>query len=469
MTVSYNKDVASVGSNWLKNNMIKQLFRWKGSVHRLIWNDCLVFLLLYGIISIIYRFGLDADGRTHFENLVLYFNNYSHSLPLTWILGFYVAIVVKRWWSQFQSIPWPDELAFRLNSAIKTTDDHSKMTRRTIIRYANLGITIALLRILDPAQNPYKTLEDLVKEGLLMADEKQMFEEYRRKHESFGLVNKKRVLFKRSEEDCRPKSFEEYWIPLTWAISLIKKAHAEGLIKDDFVMRVMIGEIMSIRKMCNSLLCYDWINVPLVYTQVVTIAVYSFFISNLLGSQFLDTSKDYPKNNIDMYVPIFTILQFIFYIGWLKVAETLLNPFGGDDDDFEIVYLIKRNKEAGYAIADELVVQPPQLKKDANWSDTVSEFDITNVDVKKSIRLNDSICLNQSKTSEIMYTHNIIAESIDIEKNNTDTQTKENGIQRVGNGKIYETNNENVVPLIIVENANGPFYPKDISGNNSDS
>ena len=44
-----------------------------------------------------------------------------------------------------------------------------------------------------------------------------------------------------------------------------------------------------------------------------------------------------------MFIPLFGILKFIFYFGWLNVAETLINPFGEDDEDFDVNYLINRN------------------------------------------------------------------------------------------------------------------------------
>jgi len=96
----------------------------------------------------------------------------------------------------------------------------------------------------------------------------------------------------------------------------------------------------------------------------VTIALYSFFLVSLVGRQFTVTNG----------VPVITILQFIFYVGWLKVAEALMNPFGEDDDDFEILFLIKRNKEAAYLIVDDLHVDPPELQEDKFWDKDIPNY-----------------------------------------------------------------------------------------------
>ena len=85
--------------------------------------------------------------------------------------------------------------------------------------------------------------------------------------------------------------------------------------------------------------------------QVVTIAVQAYFLANVIGAQFLEKNDAYPNRDIDIYVPVFTLLQFLFYMGWLKVAESLIITFGEDDDDFDTNWVIDRNIQASFRIS----------------------------------------------------------------------------------------------------------------------
>ena len=63
------------------------------------------------------------------------------------------------------------------------------------------------------------------------------------------------------------------------------------------------------------------------YTQVVSLAVYSYFGATLLGRQWLDPNRVDVKQ-VDYVFPFFTVLQFLFYVGWLKVREQAGGMYG---------------------------------------------------------------------------------------------------------------------------------------------
>ena len=48
-------------------------------------------------------------------------------LPLTFLLGFYVSLVVRRWWEQYCKLPWPDDIALSLRGVV-TAGDNNKVS-----------------------------------------------------------------------------------------------------------------------------------------------------------------------------------------------------------------------------------------------------------------------------------------------------------------------------------------------------
>lgn len=169
--------------------------------------------------------------------------------------------------------------------------------------------------------------------------------------------------------NSRFTKYSKHWMPIVWAASIITRARKEGRIRDDFAVKTLIDELNKFRAQTGMLIQYDTISIPLVYTQVVTLAVYSFFITSVMGRQWVEGKelKDGFVNMIDLYFPLFTTLQFFFYMGWLKVAESLINPFGEDDDDFEVNWIIDRNLQVSYMIVDEMHHEHPELVKDQYW------------------------------------------------------------------------------------------------------
>lgn len=63
--------------------------------------------------------------------------------------------------------------------------------------------------------------------------------------------------------------------------------------------------------------------------------MYTFFVTCLIGRQFLDPAQGYAGHELDLGVPVFTLLQFFFYVGWLKVGGRAGGEGGGPEDTWQ--------------------------------------------------------------------------------------------------------------------------------------
>jgi len=318
----------------------------------------LFFLGIYYFLAILYRWVFTPKLQRQFEAIANYCQEFTSVVPITFVLGFYVTFIVGRWWNQYLALPWPDRLAIQISSYVQGGDERGRMIRRALIRYVNQLFVLTFQYTSTVIKARFPTIDHLVEAGIMTVEEKQELESVETPH---GI----------------------WWVPAQWFGQLAMLARKEGRIHDDLHLKSLIDEMLAFRGQCGTVWSYDWISVPLVYTQVVTIAVYSFFVACLFGRQYLynpvqsaaDSSG--PITDMDYYFPFFTVFQFFFYVGWLKVAEAMICPFGKDDDDFEVNWVLDRNLQVGYLIVDRMYKNIPKLTKDAFWDNVEPEIPYT--------------------------------------------------------------------------------------------
>ncbi|EYC00251.1 hypothetical protein Y032_0117g695 [Ancylostoma ceylanicum] len=303
---------------------------------------------------------MTAEQQQIFIKYVVLFDSWTKEIPLTFLLGFYVAMIIRRWWDCCQLISWPDHLLYNVSALIRGNDAETRIIRKTIARYAILSSVLAWRSISLRVLTRYPTDDHLLDSGLLTKEELALFK----------TIN------------VRVDPHQKWFVPINWIQTMMVRCFEKGTLGHTNELRVLLDALekyrngffqlfiydwiaiplvytQNFRNRFARLFLYDWIVIPLVYTQVSTISVYGYFAFALIGRQF--PSQNEYREVVDMYVPIFTILQFLFYVGWLKVGEDLMFPFGADDEDFEFNYILERNLEMAFLIVDELHNQVPPV------------------------------------------------------------------------------------------------------------
>ena len=94
MTVTYFNQVSTSG----RLTFLRLLCIWTGSIYQGVLGDLFIFWILYFSISLLYRFGLSDDEamKQNFEKICVYFGHFDHWIPISFVLGFYVTLVVTR-------------------------------------------------------------------------------------------------------------------------------------------------------------------------------------------------------------------------------------------------------------------------------------------------------------------------------------------------------------------------------------
>ena len=402
---------------------IKLVKVYRASVWKICRNEVKIFIILFLILTIIFNvfsfFNLTENIR-HFSNI---FQDYQNTLTpsITFVLGFYVSIVVQRWWEQWQKITYNDRIAHNILTTIKKNDEYSRKVRRSLMRYIHLGQILIYRIISSTVADRYPTYDSMIDDGVMTLDEKRILLKIKTVHEKF-------------------------WLPFAWFSNLSAQAYDMGYVRSAVGFKEMIHEMSDVFTNLEKLVGYDWVNIPLVYTQTVILAVWTYLIFTLFGSRYLDlvgiwrvifddggdgssalslettanvtdfsrsvrnpltmnldtiqssspivanpvsdantnTNTD-PITNTDwlshsqtlggpkvIFLHLLEItfdltkflIKFVFFMGWLKVAEQLINPFGFDDDDFELNQVIDRNFEVGMRIVDDCLEIFPKLEKD---------------------------------------------------------------------------------------------------------
>ncbi|KAF8371912.1 hypothetical protein PRIPAC_78341 [Pristionchus pacificus] len=355
MTVTYNLSVSTASH---LTAFYKVMFRWKGSLWKLVAAEMFVWYL-----SVLCTLAIDACfiakspfGRDYHEFISWLSkcanSNFIETLPF--LLGFTTGFCFDRWFAIFGCLDWPNSAAHMLNTFMrrqKLSAKRESKLRNTFARHLRLAYILIFRDISMTTRTRAPTLEGLVKAKMITQKELEM-------------LHAGRI----SEEACK------YWIPLQWIIVRIREMRAtskKDSLMSDYESVEFFQEIANLRGNLGDLLSFDWVPMPIAFMQIITAAVYITMLLTVFTVQDKLVDND---GVVDFLTASWTVValsaQLLLYLGWMKSVHVIINPFGEDDDDFEMEWLLdhhtsvlntllsKRDSGKQFAPSKGLDVQP---------------------------------------------------------------------------------------------------------------
>uniref|UniRef100_A0A914YGI4 Bestrophin homolog n=1 Tax=Panagrolaimus superbus TaxID=310955 RepID=A0A914YGI4_9BILA len=259
MTITYNLDVAHFGFK----GFLSILFRWRGSVWKAVALPLLYWLIAYYSFFCCYYFLFRPYDKYIFDKVMDKLRgNLNTFIPMTFILGFFVSSVLRRWQDWLTNMGWIENTATVIATYINGTDEITRAMRRNIIRYLVLSQTLVLRNISVEVRRRFPTLETVEAANFMSSEERKLLE--------------------KSTDDV----YTQFWIPTIWAEKIVCDARKNEKIQSEPIAAHIARKIDDFRKQLRNLLIYDWVPIPLVYPQLVTFCVRLYFVLCLFTRQF---------------------------------------------------------------------------------------------------------------------------------------------------------------------------------------
>ena len=174
------------------------------------------------------REALDKAQQKTFEALARWCGKMYSELPLTFLLGFYVSLVVKRWWEQYCFLPWPDSLALSLRGHIRGGEDleQNRVMRRTVLRYCLLSYILCIRRVSSRLRRRFPSTQEIINSGLMRPDEAA-----------------------RIGEERSWEMYDSNWgMPIKWSNDILYKGLKKGNLEEPMGYNIILNDIKAFRE-----------------------------------------------------------------------------------------------------------------------------------------------------------------------------------------------------------------------------
>ncbi|EFX72123.1 hypothetical protein DAPPUDRAFT_326521 [Daphnia pulex] len=155
MSERLNGAVKQAAPNALYFNIFKTLFRWKGSIYKLVWKHFVGYFVCYLWLTILYEFALNETQRRHFEAMARYISKSASTLNLMIMLGFFTSTALQRLFTMQTAIPGTAKIIAMFMMSLKTDLTQGSKIVLQYARWAVLSWILAFRSVSAPLRGTF--------------------------------------------------------------------------------------------------------------------------------------------------------------------------------------------------------------------------------------------------------------------------------------------------------------------------